>query len=176
MNYYVKVNYSTVKKFINAIGGIDVVSDYEFDTHGQAHYHFKKGKIHLNGNEALAFARERKAFKDGDRQRNKDQAKIMEAIIKKATGSYTILTKYMQILDSCKKYIRINMTQSEIRKIIKMQLAGGYIWDIKKQNITGENSFGQCYSTGSYNVYVLNPDKKSLNKAIDVIKEVENIG
>ena len=133
MNYYVKVNYSTVKKFINAIGGIDVVSDYEFDTHGQAHYHFKKGKIHLNGNEALAFARERKAFKDGDRQRNKDQAKIMEAIIKKATGSYTILTKYMQILDSCKKYIRINMTQSEIRKIIKMQLAGGYKWDIKNR-------------------------------------------
>ena len=176
MNYYVKVNYSTVRKFVNAIGGIDVVSDYEFDTHGQAHYHFKKGKIHLNGNEALAFARERKAFEDGDRQRNKDQAKIMEAIIKKATGSYTILTKYMQILDSCKKYIRINMTESEIRKIIKMQLSGGYKWDIKKQNITGKNSFGQCYSTGSYNVYVLEPDKKSLKKAVNVIKEVENIG
>jgi LCP family protein required for cell wall assembly len=176
MNYYVKVNYSTVRKFINAIGGIDVVSDYEFDTHGQAHYHFKKGKIHLNGSEALAFARERKAFKDGDRQRNRNQAKIMEAIIKKATGSYTILTKYMQILDSCKKYIRINMTQSEIRRIIKMQISGGYKWNIKKQNITGENSFGKCYSTGSYNVYVLNPDKKSLNKAVGVIKEVENIG
>ena len=175
INYYVKVNFTTVVKFIDAIGGVDVYSEYTFSPR-YTPYTFYEGMNHLNGDQALAFARERKAFKDGDRQRNKDQAKIMEAIIKKATGSYTILTKYMQILDSCKKYIRINMTQSEIRKIIKMQLAGGYKWDIKKQNITGENSFGQCYSTGSYNVYVLNPDKKSLNKAIDVIKEVENIG
>ena len=33
MNYYVKVNYTTVKKFIDAIGGIDVYSDYTFTTH-----------------------------------------------------------------------------------------------------------------------------------------------
>lgn len=174
MNYFVKVNYSTLTRFIDAIGGIDVYSDYAFVTHGQAYYEFKKGKNHLNGKEALAFARERKAFTNGDVQRTIDQEKVMEAILKKATSSRTILMNYNDILDSCKQYMQINMTSSEIRSIIRMQLSGGYKWKIYKQHLNGTDSSQQCYSSGDYYVYVMEPIQESVDQGVWNIRRVMN--
>lgn len=58
INYYGKVNYTAVTKLVDAIGGIDVVSDYTFDTHGMGVYYiFYEGENHLDGSRALAFAR-----------------------------------------------------------------------------------------------------------------------
>lgn len=174
MNYYVKVNYSTVIRFINAIGGIDVVSDYEFDTHGQAaQYHFVKGINHLNGRQALAFARERKAFSDGDVQRNRDQQKVMSAMIKKVTSSKTLLTSYSSILKKCRNYIQVNMTGEEMKTLIKMQIANGYDWKIRKQELKGTGNLAQCYSTGSSYVYVMEPSEKSIAK---IRKRIEAYG
>lgn len=173
MNYYVKVNYSTVSRVINAIGGVDVYSDQAFVTHGQRYFTFKKGKNHLNGARALAFARERHAFEDGDLQRNRDQAKVVEAMIKKVTSSQTLLTHYASILDSCKNYIQINMSQEEISSLIRMQLKGGYHWTIKKQGMDGNGEFTQCYSTGNYQVYAMRPDDKSVEKAVNKIMSLE---
>ncbi|MGN0709365.1 MAG: LCP family protein [Anaerovoracaceae bacterium] len=174
MNYYVKVNYSTVIHFINAIGGIDVVSDYEFDTHGQAaQYHFVKGVNHLNGRQALAFARERKAFSDGDVQRNRDQQKVMSAMIKKMTSSTTLLTSYSSILRKCRNYIQVSMTGEEMKSLIKMQIANGYDWKIKKQELGGTGDSAQCYSTGSSYVFVMRPGDDDIVK---VRKKIEAYG
>lgn len=175
MNYYIKVNYSTVKKLVNAIGGIDVISDYDFTTHGMAdQFTFKKGKNHLDGRKALAFARERKAFKDGDVQRNRDQAKVMEAIIKKATSSTTILTQYSNILKKCQPYMRINMEQNEIKALVKHQLNDGGGWKVFKQNMKGTGAYETCYSTGDYQLYVMKPDKKIVESTVaNIIKVMD---
>ena len=172
INYYVKVNYSTVSRFIDAIGGVDVNSDYAFETHGQKYYKFKKGKNHLNGKRALAFARERKAFEDGDVQRNVDQAKVMEAILTKVTESATILTKYNKILKSVKDYMEMNMSGEEIRALVKMQLEGGYSWTIKKQNLVGTGAYDTCYSSGSYQLYVMIRDQDNVQKAKENIENI----
>lgn len=173
MNYYVKVNYTTVEKFVDAIGGIDVYSDYTFTTHGQkVYYTFYKGKNHLDGAHALAFARERKSFAAGDVQRNKDQAKIVEAIIKKASSSKTILTKYSSILNACKDYMEINMTSKEVKSLVKKQMEDGSKWTIKKQNMTGSGVTEQCYSTGEYYVYVMKPSEEQVISAVDQIVAV----
>ena len=165
MNYYVKVNYTTVKKFIDAIGGIDVKSDFEFDTHGmKAKYHFKKGMNHMNGSQALAFARERKSFTDGDFQRNKNQAKVMQAMIKKASSSKTILMSYAGILNSCKGYMKMNLTDREIKRIIKKQIAKGEKWKTGKQSLKGTPALMQCFSTGAVNVSVVQPSRESMAK------------
>ena len=173
MNYYVKVNYTTVEKVVDSIGGIDVKSDYEFDTHGmKAHYHFKKGKNHLDGKHALAFARERKSFPDGDIQRNRNQAKVMAAMLKKATSSRTILMNYTSILNNTKDYMQINMTEKEIKSLIKMQIARNPKWKIKRQSMEGSSTLMQCYSTGSYNVSVVQISSESLDKCVKKIKKV----
>ena len=170
MNYYVKVNYSTVRRFVDAIGGIDVYSDYDFTTHGMAvQYTFRKGKNHLDGKKALAFARERKSFEDGDVQRNRDQAKVMSAIISKCTSSTTILARYSTILNSCKQYMEINMEAAQIKQLVKMQVNGGYKWKIRKQNVEGNSVLETCYSSGDYQVYVMKPDDDDVTNATDKI-------
>ena len=175
INYYLKVNYTTVKKFVNAIGGIDVNSEFAFYTHGMAaEYYFEEGPNHLDGDMALAFARERKSFDDGDVQRNKNQQLVLEAIIKKATSSSTILTKYSSILKACKKYMQLNMTEQEIRKLVKYQLTKNPSWKIAKQNLTGYDDQTQVYSSGSYYVYVMSPDENALAKCVDKMIEIKD--
>ena len=175
INYYLKVNYTTVKKFVNAIGGVDVNSEFAFSTHGMAaQYDFVEGMNHLDGDMALAFARERKSFDDGDVQRNKNQQLVLEAIIKKATSSSTILTKYNSILKACKKYMQFNMTEQEIKRLVKYQLTKNPDWKIEKQNLTGYDDQTQVYSSGSYYVYVMSPDENALAKCVDKIVEIKD--
>ena len=74
INYYVRVNFTTVIELVNTLGGIEVFSDYDFTTQG---YHFSKGYNTLNGEEALAFSRERHSFASGDNQRVKKINKLL---------------------------------------------------------------------------------------------------
>ena len=172
INYFLKVNYSTVVDFVDAIDGVDVESETAFETHGQKHYEFAQGVNHLGGKEALAFARERKAFADGDVQRNKDQEKILEAILKKATSSTTILMKYSDILDACKDTMQTSFSSDEIKALVKMQLGGMYDWEIEKQSLTGESDMEITYSSGGLYQYVMLPDEQVITDAVEKITEI----
>ena len=61
INYYFRLNFAGFEKIIDALGGITVNSDYEFDSQNTKGYHFNKGENHLNGEQALVFTRERYA-------------------------------------------------------------------------------------------------------------------
>ncbi|TDP60493.1 LCP family protein [Aminicella lysinilytica] len=176
MNYYVKVNYSTVLKLVDSIGGIDVNSDYTFTTSGmKSIYTFNKGMNHLNGKQALAFARERHSFPDGDIQRNKNQQKVMQAVLKKVSSSKTLIMKYSDILGGIQDYMKTNFTGTEIRDLIKMQVRDMPNWKITKQNMVGTDSTEFCYSTGAdQEVSVVVPDATSMEKAVTKIKQVES--
>lgn len=178
INYYTKVNYTTVKTFVDAIGGIDVDSDYTFTTSGMAKeglsgITFYEGENHLDGSRALAFARERHSFADGDNQRVKNQQKIVKAIIKKGTSSTTILTKYSSILNSIEDYIKINMSQKEMQSLIKMQLDSMPGWDIETQDLEGVGITGQVvYSLGeAWPCWAMGPNDESIIKCVDKIVE-----
>lgn len=155
VNYYLRVNYSTIIKIVDAIDGIDVDSPVDFYTSGMKGmpelngHHFVKGMNHVDGKLALAFCRERHSFLSGDMQRNENQQAVMEAILKKATGSTTILTKYTAILDAVKDNLSTNMTTDEMADIVKMQLKDMPDWKISKQAIKGTNGYEYCYSVGT---------------------------
>ena len=97
MNYYVKVNFTSVMKMIAAIDGINVYSPKSFKS-SISDYSYKRGWNKMGGKKALYFARERKAFAEGDMQRNKNQQKVLKAIFKKITTSETLLLNYTDIL------------------------------------------------------------------------------
>ena len=175
INYYVKVNFSTEEEFVNAIGGVDVYSEYEFVPVKRKQWTVKKGMNHMNGEEALAFARERKAFVTGDNQRIKNQQAVMEALIKKATSGTTMLLKYNKILNSLEDYFEMNFSSSEIRAIGKLQITKSIDWDIEKNTLTGHDASEATYSTGSQRVYVMSQDETSINEAKNMITEVSRI-
>ena len=174
IDHYVKINFSTVTQFIDAIGGIDVYSEYEFTPVKKKDWTVKEGMNHMNGKEALAFARERKSFIDGDIQRTKNQQAVFEAIIKKSTNSKTLLLNYSKILSSLKNYFKMSFNSSEIKSLIKYQIVKSPDWDIHKNTLIGGNATMPTYSTGSTPVYVMSQNQESIDNAKKLIQGVMN--
>lgn len=175
INYYVRVNFTTVIKLVDTLGGIDVQSDYNFTAHNDEetrYYTFKKGNNHINGEEALAFSRERDSFADGDNQRIKNQQKVIEAIIKKVLNSSTILTKYTNILDSLKGSFQTNIKQDEISELVKGQLNDMSSWTIKNNSLTGTGTNNVTYSMGNQLLYTMVPNATSVSEAKQKIKDI----
>jgi LCP family protein required for cell wall assembly len=171
-NYYVKVNFSTVEKFIDAIGGVDVYSEYEFNPVKMPEWTVQEGMNHMNGKQALAFARERKAFATGDNQRIKNQQAVFEAMFKKATSSRTMVFNYNKILTNLKPYFEMSFSSREIRQLAKMQLARFPKWGIYKNTIVGGDGNLNTYTAGY--AYVMTQDQASIDNAKSLINAVMN--
>lgn len=169
INYYVRVNFTTVIKLVDKLGGIDVYSDYNFSRDG---YNFKKGYNHINGDAALVFSRERYSFASGDNQRVKNQQHVIEAIMKKVLNSTTLLTKYTDILDSLKGSFQTNIEQDDISKLVKDQINNMSSWTIKSNSLTGTGASSSTYSMGSTKLYVMVPNSTSVTSAKEKIDEV----
>ena len=163
INYYVKINFSTIQGIVDAIGGVDVYSDYDFYEQAYGLYHFTIGNNHLNGKQALAFARERKSFATGDVQRVKNQQKVVEAIVNKVTSSTALISSYDRILDSVSENLDTNMPSKDISRLVKMQLNDMRGWTIESQNAVGTGQMGPTYTFPTLNLYTMLPDKDSVN-------------
>lgn len=177
INYYVKVNFTSLIDIVDAIDGITVNSNYDFKTgvydSNTRPYSFKKGKNELNGKEALAFSRERKAFVGGDRIRNENQQLVLKAIADKVL-SPSILTKYNNLLSSLDDAFVTNMDDDQIKNFIKKQLDKNKKWDIDNYVLEGSDSSDYTYSYKSGKSYVMLPDEESVNSAIDKINKILN--
>ena len=171
IDYYVRMNFTSLVKIVDALGGVDVNSDYEFTTlHGK--YKIQKGMNHLDGDMALGFARERYSFEDGDNQRGKDQEIVLTAIIKKAC-SPAILKNANELLAGLSDTFQTNMSSDEISKFISNQIADPTEWNIESQAVSGTGDSQACFSSGSQLLYVMWPDETAVQNAAKKIKEVE---
>ena len=171
-NYYVKVNFSTVEKFIDAVGGVDVYSEYEFTPVKMKDWTVQKGMNHMNGKQALAFARERKAFDSGDNQRIKNQQAVFEALFKKATSSKTMVLNYNKVLSELKDYVEMSFSSREVRSLVKRQSAKNIKWSIYKNTLIGGDDSQPLYGTGGEYAYVMTQDEKSIEHAKELIQAV----
>lgn len=171
INYYVKINFSTIEGIVDAIGGVDVYSDYDFYEKAFGKYHFTIGNNHLDGKQALAFARERKSFATGDVQRVKNQQKVVEAIINKVTSSTALISSYDRILDTVSENLDTNMPSKDISRLVKMQLNDMRGWTIESQNAVGTSQMGPTYTFPTLNLYTMLPDEDSVNSLKAKIKE-----
>lgn len=171
INYYIRVNFTSLQDIVDVLGGVDVESEYAFSS-SVSDYSYVKGINHLDGEAALFFARERKSFEEGDGERIQNQQRVLKAIIEKITGSSVILTKYTSILNAVDDEIQTNMSQSDISALVKMQLKDLGEWDIQSISIKGKGTMAPTYSMGSRNLYVAIPDDGSVKAAQDAIYEV----
>lgn len=169
INYYVRVNFTTVIKLVDVLGGIDVYSSNSFSRGG---YTFSQGYNHLNGDAALVFSRERYSFASGDNQRVKNQQAVIEAIAKKVLNSTTLLTRYTDILDSLQGSFQTNIEQDEMSSLVRSQLSNMSSWTFKNNALEGTGSYGPTYSMGSTQLYIMLPNQTSVANATAQINEV----
>lgn len=167
IDYYARVNFNSLIKVVDALGGINVYADYGFQ---MDQYYFNAGDNYLNGEKALVFVRDRNHQVDGDLGRGRNQMKVLTAIINKMT-SPAIITNFSGIINSLEGSFQTNMTSNEITSLVKMQLKDMISWDIEQMQVTGTGASDYSYALEG-NYYVMYPDEESVSIAKAAIKEM----
>ena len=170
INYYFRLNFAGFEQIIDALGGVTVNSDYDFDSGNTTGYHFNQGENHLNGEQALVFARERYAFKEGDRQRGRNQMAVIQGVVDKATQP-AFLKNYLSVLDSLDGAFETNVPYDVMASLVRKQLDEGGSWQVLSYSVDGTGDTQKPYSMSS-KAYVMIPDQNTVDKAKVLMKKV----
>lgn len=174
INYYVRVNFNTLIKVIDEIGGIDIYSDTDFIAWTDESCKFSQGMNSVGGKCALAFSRERYAYQSGDRHRGQNQQAVISAIIKKVNTDRNLILKYNDILDSLNGTFQTNMQFEDITSFIKNQINNNISWDIESISLDGYDSSNYTYSYSGSKLYVMEPNYNTVENAKNKILEVSS--
>lgn len=177
INYYARLNFTSLIDIVDTLGGVDVYSELAFQTGKESGciVDVQEGWNHLNGEQALAFSRERHALADGDNQRGKNQQAVLTAMLRKCL-SPTMLLKAGTIMNQVSSEVETNLSQAQINSLIKYQLNKNATWTIQSVAATGTNDKGYCYSSGDKLLFIMDPDEDVVQKIIDLANVVEEGG
>ena len=173
INYTFKVGFDTVTELVDALGGVDVTvaPGYAVNNfNALSGFSVHEGINHLNGEQALAFARERYAYSEGDRQRTKNQQLVLMGIVDKIT-SPAIVTNYSSIMDAMANTFSTTMSNDEISDLIKYQINNNPKWTMEQYMVNGTGDTLMCAELGDA-ASVMVPDQSTVKTAKDKINAV----
>ena len=189
IDYFVKVNFQGVIDLVNALGGIDV--DVEPPNYSAYINKYGEGRLcesgadrtytnmvcmntgwqHLNGEQALAYARNRHGYLESDIARNRHQQQIIEAIAKKLVQTSSF-SDFENLLDTISNNIATNMQTSQIlsfyqslKGMLMRALNGDNFIEIKKMQLS-YFSFNNIYRLSCLGYY-----QGSLDAITNAMKE-----
>ena len=149
LNNYVVINFTTYRQIIDALGGVDVDNDVEFTSEFDGQY-YPAGPIHLEGNYALTYVRERYAFVNGDFERNLHQQMVMQAMIQKLC-SPEVIVHFESLLKALEGTFMTNISSDSIYALCKKQFDENISWNIVSYHIEGDASgYEYCTAEGDY--------------------------
>ena len=171
---YIRVNFNFVINLVDAVGGITVYSDvnYNITAYTDSGCTFHPGDNQVNGRCALAFARERYAYSDGDRHRGRNQEQVIEKIFDKVTSSSTLISKYSDILNALSGSFDTNISTNDITGLANMQLNDMAKWTVNSYNLDGTTGGAYTYSYPSQALSVMYPDETTVETAKKKIQAV----
>ncbi len=167
INYNIRINFSSLVKIVDALGGVDVYSEYNFSAGG---HQFTQGNNSLNGDQALAFSRERYSFEGGDRTRGENQLRVIRAIIAKLSTP-AAAANAQQIVSAMGGAFQTNMSSDTISAIIRNQLDSMAKWSSEMTSVDGTGATDLTYSTGNARLYVMVPDQATVDAAKQKIQQ-----
>lgn len=166
IDYYAKVNFTSLTEVIDVIGGITVDNPVAFKT-SNGSYEFPKGKVDMYGAKALAYSRERYNLSEGDFDRGKNQTRVLTAIIKKLLTP-ELLLNFNDIANVALKSVDTDVSYEKMIELVNSQLEDGRDWTIETQSLKGKGESGlSSYLMPNAKLYMMVPDENS-------IKEVHN--
>ena len=201
IDYYAKINFKGVVKLVNAVGGIDVDVDYSICEQnssrkwGNKTVFVEAGKQHLNGEQALALARNRHKPNDGskvgknmakycptytkgnrnDYTRGKNQMKVILGVANAGT-KIKDPNKIVKILDTIKSNFQTNVTSKDLLNMYNLAKSmvisdNTNLVNVQRSQLSGYNAWGYVYdvSSKSYPAVTI-PYKGSIEDIKDEIK------
>ena len=175
IDYYAKINFKGVVQLVDAVGGIDVDVPYSLCEQnssrkwGDNTQYIEKGKQHLNGEQALALARNRHSAKDSkkmqqycptytegvrnDYQRGKNQMKVIMGIVKAAT-KLTDPNQAVNILEKISSNFQTNVTTDDVLSLYSLAKSlvisdTTELVNVQRLQLKGYNAWGTIYEPSS---------------------------
>ena len=178
IDYYVRINFTSFMKIVNSLGGIEVNVPKSFcEQNSKRSFEeedlicLNKGKQHLNGEQALAFARHRKTLAEGDKTRGSNQMLVLEAIIKK-TLSLDSITKINSIIKSLEGRVITNMSTEDMYKFAKKEMKKNPNFIYSNISVNGTSATRPCFAVGGANASVMLQDEDAVEHVKKMIDEV----
>ncbi|MDO4942165.1 MAG: LCP family protein [Lachnospiraceae bacterium] len=170
IDYYVRINFTSLIKIVDVLGGVDVESDRELHL---GNITIQKGMNHMDGEMALAYSRERHSYEEGDRHRIQNQQDVILAIIQKLKNP-NILFNYQELLQKIDGTFETNISSAEIAELIQMQLSKMENFAMERQYLDGKGVMTTgLYSMPNSKLYTMIPDQDTVDAASKAIKELE---
>ena len=165
INYNIQINFSSVTNLVDAMGGIDLDITEEdacdsFYTNATLPGLSVGHHENVNGETALAFARERYSYATGDNQRVKNQQKVFKAMLKKALSA-SMITNYSKFMDALSVAFNTNLSDDEIASFVRYELNELPKWKIESYAISADSSTEFCYEAQSYASVTLQDEYKN---------------
>ncbi len=203
IDYYAKVNFKGIVDLVNAVGGIDIDVEYSFCEQnssrkwGNNTVYVKEGYQHLNGEQALALARNRHKPNDGssagrqmakycptynsgtrnDFVRGKNQMKVIMGILNAVT-KLKDPNQAIEIMEKINKNFQTNVETQDILELYNLGKSiviseGTNLINIQRMQLSGKNAYGMIYETSSksYPAVTL-PYQESINAIKEEINTV----
>lgn len=168
IDYYGKVNFTTLTELIDVLGGIDVENPRAFSAEG---YNFVQGTNHLDGRASLVFARDRYHQAEGDFDRGKNHTRIIAAIINKMLKPEMLLN-FNNISQVALKSVNTDMPYEKMIELVNKQIDSGRNWDIESQALAGSGTMDlKSALMPEAKLYMMVVNEDSLAKVEKKIKE-----
>lgn len=179
IDYYAKINFKGVVQLVDSVGGIDVDVDYSICEQnssrdwGSSTVYVEKGRQHLNGEQALALARNRHKPNDGsktgkamgkycptwnegsrsDYTRGKNQMKVILGVVNSAT-KIKDPNKVVAILDQIKANFQTNVKSKDLLSLYNLAKSivvsdGTNLVNVERMQLSGSSAGGRIYEPQS---------------------------
>ncbi|MFL4474824.1 LCP family protein [Paeniglutamicibacter sp. MACA_103] len=134
IDHVASIDFEGFKGLTDALGGVEINNPIAFKQNLSNGYFFPKGVQTLNGEEALAFVRERYAFKDGDYQRVRNQQLFVKAVMSTLMSKET-LTDPGKISETVKQFAPY-VAVDETLDAVKVATLGGSMANVRSRDMT----------------------------------------
>lgn len=178
IDFYARMSFTSVAKIVDAVGGIDIdveidvcaYDESEFRTMDESESHegqqvvcVEKGPQHLNGAQALMYARHRKTEGYDNPGRERAQQRVIKGVINKLI-SPNALGYIDTLLKIAPNFVITNMPNDQINNFISSELKDLKPWTITSlASDTGVNDSQYVASLdpalGLMDVYLFNKDE-----------------
>lgn len=173
IDHVASIDFEGFKGLTNALGGVEINNPIAFKQNLANGYAFPKGVQTLDGEEALAFVRERYAFTDGDYQRVRNQQLFVKAIMSTMMSKET-LTDPGKISETVKEFAPY-VAVDETLDAMKVATLGSSMANVRSSDMTfftlpnsgtGRSADGQS---------IVIPDMAVVSEFAEALKQ-DNVG
>ena len=119
IDFYFESNFHGIIEIVDALGGVIIDNPKEFvgqdssDERGHQTVWVPQGVNRLNGEQTLAFARERHSYNSGDFQRQSNQQQVIQAILTEAVRLKDV-NKALKVLDAAGENVSTNLSMEQM--------------------------------------------------------------